>query len=186
MSGAVGERQRERLLALGAAVFAGTLIAAAREIEDSMLSDAVGAGGVPQGVGIAMAVAAVALFAKSFSAGTTKTTEAAQAESSDVNVNVNVNDNGNGNDRSNRAAMDWQAVAIRTAGLVAILLAYGLLLPVLGYPLTVSLLVLACGWLAGAPLKMPLLLFAALSGPLLWAMFDWALQVRMPVGSLWG
>ena len=182
MSGAVGERLRERLLALGAAVFAGSLIAAAREIEDSMLSDAVGAGGVPQGVGIAMAVAAVALFAKSFSAGTTKTTEAAQAESSDVNGNGN----GNGNDRSNRAATGWQAVARRTAGLVAILLAYGLLLPVLGYPLTVSLLVLACGWLAGAPLKMPLLLFAALSGPLLWAMFDLALQVRMPVGSLWG
>ena len=87
MSGAVGERQRERLLALGAAVFAGTLIAAAREIEDSMLSDAVGAGGVPQGVGIAMAVAAVALFAKSFRGGEPDIANAAQAESTVGNDN---------------------------------------------------------------------------------------------------
>ena len=162
MSAAVGERQRERLLAVGAAIFAGSLIAAARDIEDSMLSDAVGAGGVPQGVGIAMALAAVALFGKSFIA-------AAPAADDDV-----------------EPGLGWQAVAARTAGLVGILIGYGLLLPVLGYALTVSLLVLASGWLAGAPVKAPLLLFAALSGPLLWAMFDWALQVRMPVGSLWG
>ena len=161
MSGDFSERQRDRLLALGAAVFAGSLIAAARGIEDSMLSDAVGAGGVPQGVGIAMALAAVALFGKSF---------LGVAPAKAV---------------SDGDAMGWQAFVLRTGGLVALLLGYGLLLPVLGYPLTVSLLVLASGRLAGAPLKAPLLLFGLLCGPLLWAMFDQALQVRMPVGSLW-
>lgn len=166
MSGGLSDRQRDRLLAVGAAVFAGSLITGARTLEDSMLSDAVGAGGVPQGVGIAIAVAAVALFAKSFIVGKAEAAAAPEEE-----------------DDGGEPA--WTAVAARTGGLVAILVAYGLLLPWLGYPLTVSLLVLASGRLAGAPLALPLLLCALFSGPLLWAMFDWALQVRMPVGSLW-
>ena len=151
--------QRDRLLALLAAVFAISLVAAARGIEDSLLADDVGAGGVPQGVGIAMLVAAVALFAKSFLGPA-----AAQAEA---------------------AREPRREAALRTGSLVLILIGYGLLLPWLGYAATVSLLVLASGWLAGAALQAPLLLCAAASGPLLWAMFDWALQVRMPVGSLW-
>lgn len=163
MSATVQERQRDRLLALGAAVFAGSLIAGARGIEDSMLSDAVGAGGVPQGVGVAIAVAAVALFAKSFMGS------AASSATADEGP-----------------ALSTGAIVARTSGLVAILVAYGLLLPLLGYPLTISLLVLASGRMAGAALKAPLLLTGIASGPLLWAMFDWALQVRMPIGSLWG
>jgi hypothetical protein len=158
------DRQRDRLLAVGVAVFAASYVAAARGIEDSMLSDAVGAGGVPQGVGIAMGVAAVALFIKSFMGRRAPAPVEAQPSSSHED-----------------AAGLW-----RTAGLVLILVGYGLLLPLLGYPLTVSLLVLASGWLAGAAFKLPLGLCAALSGPLLWALFDQLLQVRMPVGSLWG
>ena len=160
MSRAWPQHQRDRLLAVGAAVFAGTLFAAARGIEDSMLSDAVGAGGVPQGVGVVMALAALALFAKTF-VGRAATAEAGQAEAG--------------------RPSPW-----RTAGLAAVLLAYGALLPWFGYALMVSLLVGACGWLAGARFKTPLLLFAALSGPGLWALFDRLLQVRMPVGTLWG
>jgi len=156
-----GEARRDRLLAVLTATFACSYVAAARGIEDSLLADAVGAGGVPQGVGWLMLVAAVALFAKSFRGH-------AVADGGDE-----------------ARGPSWQATAMRTGGLVAILAAYGLLLPRLGYPLTISLLVLASGWLAGATLRAPLLLCAAVSGPLLWAMFDLALQVRMPVGSLW-
>ena len=155
-------RARDRLLAVLTAIFAASYITAARGIEDSLLADAVGAGGVPQGVGAVMLLAALALFAKSFRAAPDKASNA----------------------KSER--MPWQRVLLRCAGLVAILVVYGLLLPWLGYPLTVSLLVLAVGWLAGAALKLPLFAFAAVSGPILWAMFDWALKVRMPVGSLWG
>lgn len=155
-------RARDRLLAVLTATFAASYITAARGIEDSLLADAVGAGGVPQGVGAVMLLAALALFAKSFRAAPER---AANADD---------------------ARMPWQHVLLRCAGLVAILVGYGLLLPWLGYPLTVSLLVLAVGWLAGAALKLPLFAFAAASGPVLWAMFDWALKVRMPVGSLWG
>lgn len=168
MSGALGERQRDRLLAVGAACFAGTLIAAARGIEDSLLSDTVGAGGVPQGVGLAMAAAAVALFVKSLRGAAPSGAATAPAESA-----------------VEGPAMPWPAAAMRTVGLVLILVGYGLLLPLLGYAATVSLLVLASGRLAGAPWRLPLLACGVLSGPLLWAIFDRALQVRMPVGSLW-
>ncbi len=160
------DRQRDRLLAVGVAVFAASYVAAARGIEDSMLSDAVGAGGVPQGVGVAMLVAALALFIKTFIGRDVPAAAPAEPE-----AEAEAKDSGG----------LW-----RTAGLVLILIGYGLLLPVLGYPLTVSLLVLASGWLAGAAFKLPLWLCAALSGPILWGLFDQLLQVRMPVGSLWG
>ena len=159
------DARRDRLLSVLTAVFAVSYITSARAIEDSLLSDAVGAGGVPQGVGIAMLVMALALFAKSLRAGA-PVAAAADPEAA-------------------RAGAPRQAVLLRTAGLVAILAAYGLALPFLGYPIAVSLLVLATGWLAGAALKWPLLLCAGVAGPLLWAMFDFALKVRMPIGSLW-
>ena len=161
----VNQTQRDRLLALLSAALATSVIVAARGIEDSLLSDAVGAGGVPQGVGLLMLAAALALFGKSFLGHAAPVVKDASKDS---------------------PSPHWQAGALRTTGLVAILVVYGVLLPRLGYPLSVSLLVLACGWLAGAALKAPLLLCAALAGPLLWALFDRALQVRMPLGSWWG
>ena len=159
----VGSRQRDRLLALCAGAFAASLIASARGIEDSLLADAVGAGGVPQGVGLVMLLAALALFAKSFMG--------APAASSELD---------------DEAGMPWPITLMRTAALVLILLAYTVLLTRLGYPLSLSLLVAASGWLAGAAPRWPLWLFAALSGPGLWLLFDRLLQVRMPVGTLWG
>lgn len=167
MSLPFSERARDRLLAVGAAVFAASYVSAARGIEDSLLSDAVGAGGVPQGVGLAMGVAAVALFIKSFAAAP---------------PHEGKSDRADGAERRGAAAA---SVLLRSGGLVLILIGYGALLPVLGYALTVSLLVLASGWLAGAPLRTPLLLCAAVAGPALWALFDQALQVRMPPGSVW-
>jgi hypothetical protein len=161
MSFAATDARRDRLLSVLTAAFSLSYITAARGIEDSLLSDAVGSGGVPQGVGIAMLVAAVALFAKSFRGGAAATSPA------------------------DETGPGWRAIALRTAGLVAILVGYGLALPLLGYPMTVSLLVLATGWHAGAAMRWPLLLCAAIAGPLLWALFDWALKVRMPVGMLW-
>lgn len=158
------DRQRDRLLAVLTAVLAVSYIAAARGIEDSLLADEVGAGGVPQGVGLALLLAAVLLFGKSFVG-----VAAPPASASDTS-----------------AATPLSGVVLRTGALVALLLAYGLLLPWLGYALTVSLLVLSVGRLAGAPARAPLLLSAACAGPLLWALFDGLLKVRMPLGTVWG
>jgi hypothetical protein len=164
----ISDRARDRLLAMGAAVFAASYVSAARGIEDSLLSDAVGAGGVPQGVGVAMGAAALALFIKSFAAAPRPEVDADQRD-----------------EAADGDSASASSVLLRSGGLVLILVGYGLLLPVLGYALTVSLLVLASGWLAGAPLRVPLLMCAAVAGPALWALFDLALQVRMPPGTLW-
>ena len=155
----MNDTARDRVLAIAAAVFAASYVAAARGLEDSLLSDAVGAGGVPQGVGGLLGAAAVLLFVKTF---------------------LRAKPNEPDDDPA------WRNVLLRTGGLVLLLLGYAALLPWLGYMLTVCLLVGAAGALAGAPLKLPLALCTVVSGPLLWAMFDRALQVRMPVGTLWG
>ena len=158
-----GPPQRDRLLALLAAAFGASVVVAACSIEDSLLSDAVGAGGVPQGVGLAMVLAAVALFTKSW--------QGAAGSASEIDAAAD--------------ARPWQQVLLRTSALVGILLLYAAGLPGLGYPLSISMLVLASGWLAGAAPHLPLLCCAALAGPGLWLLFDRLLQVRMPSGTLW-
>jgi putative tricarboxylic transport membrane protein len=154
--------QRDRLTAVLTVVFAASYVSVARGIEDSLLSDAVGAGGVPQGVGLAMGAAAVALFVKSFRGPAKAGSDPAEA------------------------AEPWLPVLLRTGGLVAILLLYALLLPLAGYVVAISALMLASGWLAGAAFRPTLWLCAGLGGPLLWTLFDRLLQVRMPVGTWWG
>ena len=173
MNFARADHLRDRLLAVGAAVVAASFVGAARAIEDSLLSDAVGAGGVPQGVGVAMGVAALALFVKSFTGAPRSAGAGGAADATDAT------------DAADDAAPSTRSVFLRSGGLVLILIGYGVLLPRLGYAPTVSLLVLASGWLAGAALRAPLLLCAAAAGPILWALFDKALQVRMPVGAWW-
>jgi putative tricarboxylic transport membrane protein len=160
---------RDRLLSMLTLVFAVTYVSQARAIEDSLLADAVGAGGVPQGVGIAIGVAAVALFAKTWARKTVGGGAGAQPE---------------GSERSS-GAMD-EAGPMRTAGLVMLLLGYAAVLPWAGYVLSVITLLLTSGWLAGAPLRLPLIATAGLGGPLLWFLFDRLLQVSLPVGRLWG
>jgi len=62
----VSSAVRDRLLAVIMLAFAASYVGMARAIEDSLLADAVGAGGVPQGVGLMIGLAAVMLFAKSW------------------------------------------------------------------------------------------------------------------------
>ncbi len=170
-AGAWSELTSERLLAGLSFAFAVAYTLAARRIEDSLLSDEVGAGGVPQGVGMAMALAALALFVKSFRQPAK--TPVTKAEASATAPSAEPPD---------PHTLGWQAALLRTSGLVLILLAYAALLPLLGYPITISLLIAAVGRLAGAPLRTPLWACALLGGPLLWLLFDQLLQVRMPRG----
>ncbi len=172
--------QRDRVLALLAAVLAVSYVMAARGIEDSLLSDEVGAGGVPQAVGVLLLVAAVALFGKSFM-GTARgaTRHAAPADPSEAAATARAK-------APTATASDRLRFITRTVGLVLILLGYTVLLPLAGYTLSIGLLVLAAGWLAGAPLRAPLLLAAAVAGPMFWMLFGYLLQVRMLAGSWWG
>ena len=155
--------QRDGLLGAVVAIFAIAYIASARAIEDSLLADAVGAGGVPQAAGIVLLLAALALLGKSCfgrqpGAAAPATTPAPPTE---------------GRSRS-----------FISAALALVLLGYALLLPLLGYIVSISLLVLAVALLGGARRRLPLALCTALSGVALWALFELVLKVRMPAGSL--
>ncbi|MFZ2651942.1 MAG: tripartite tricarboxylate transporter TctB family protein [Burkholderiaceae bacterium] len=168
MSRALNDSQRDLLLGAVAGAFAVLYIGASRAIEDSLLADAVGAGGVPQAVGLALLLAALALLVKSWLERTAAPPSSARAQA----------------DAPPTAAAPAQPRLRLSAALVALLVAYALLLPWLGYILSVSLFVLGVALLAGAPRRSPLAWCTALSGVSLWAMFDLALQIRMPMGWL--
>ena len=153
-------KQRLRDLLLGSVVgaFAIAYIGAARSLEDSLLADAVGAGGVPQAAGVVLLLTSLTLIGKALLArGDTGAGEAVNARSQQLG-----------------------------GTLLALLVVYVFALPVLGYTLAVSLLVGAVAWLAGARDRVALALCTALSGVAMWAMFEWALKIRMPSGSLFG
>jgi hypothetical protein len=162
----VRSAQRDRLLAVAAAILACAYIVACRSIEDSMLSDAVGAAGVPLGCGVALLAVSIALFLRSWS-------------------EKPMQDAGQSDPQAAPSLFERREPALRTAALVLFLLSYGATLPVLGYALSTTLLIATCAWLAGAPVGAPLGLSAALGGPILWWTFDQLLQVKMPIGSLW-
>jgi hypothetical protein len=143
-------------------LLAASYIATAQSIEDSLLADAVGASGVPTGVGVVLLIASLFLFVKSF-----------KSKASMLHVTEEEPSEG-GSEHPHAMAL----------GLLLILAAYVFLLPILGYVVSVGLLVGAAAWFAGARRYTSLVLCAVLAGPVLWFVFDWTLEIRLPVG-LW-
>jgi putative tricarboxylic transport membrane protein len=143
-----------------------TYVFAARRIEDSLLADAVGASGVPVGVGVLMAVASLALLVKAL-------LPSAQARAAALASS------GAASEASAESPMRPHGLA---AGLLVILLVYLLILPWLGYIVSIGLLSAAVAWFSGGRERKALLGFVLLTGPLLWFLFDYALKVRMPAG----
>jgi putative tricarboxylic transport membrane protein len=133
----------------------------ARGIEDSLLADGVGANGVPTGVGVVLLLASLALFCKSWAGSNSVTEQDDPAEEG--------------------AAKHPHRMAL---GLLGILACYVALLPFLGYVVCIGLLVGSVAWLAGARKRTSVLACMLIAGPALWLMFDWALEIHMPVG-LW-
>ena len=140
-----------------------TYIVAARGIEDSLLADAVGASGVPVAVGILMAVTSSVLLVKGVLAKAGSNAEAEQ-----------------------EAAHEAQGTPLRAhvlaMGLIAILAGYLVVLPWLGYIVSVGLLAAVVAWFAGGRERTTLVGFAVLTGPVLWFFFDFALKIHMPAG----
>lgn len=136
-----------------------TYVYLCRQIEDSLLSDGVGASGVPMGVGIFLMAISTVLLARS-------TWHLLRQKTS---IEVTAGD----------AEEGWSP-HLKAAGLLCILVVYVVALPILGYVISVGLLVGAISLFAGAALNRTTLACAVLSGPLLWLMFDWALEIRMP------
>jgi putative tricarboxylic transport membrane protein len=137
----------------------------AHSIEDSMLADAVGAAGVPTGVGVMLALASLALLLKTF-----------RSVSDDLTEEMD--------EPEMEAASVAPSPHAMAAGLLLILAVYVALLPVLGYVLSIGLLIGAVAWFAGARQLFSVIACMVVAGPLLWLLFDWALEIRLPVG-LW-
>lgn len=163
------DQRVNRITALVGAVLAISYLLYARGIEDSLLADSVGANGVPMGVGGVLLLACVALFFKSSvknKAEGVQSTAPAEAAKPD--------DSAAGAEHPHRMAL----------GLLTLLAVYVALLPFLGYALSIGLLVGSVAWLAGARKRVSVLACMLLAGPTLWLLFDWALEIRLPVG-LW-
>jgi len=143
-------------------VFSTAYVLHARAIEDSLLADAVGASGVPVAVGLLMASVCCALLFKAFIQPPTP--PAAKPDLASTQENP-------------------RASHVKAMGLLAILLAYVLALPVVGYVICVGLLAFSVAWFAGARNKQALTGLLFLTGPSLWLLFDALLKVRMPTGN---
>lgn len=160
-NGKLSDARVDRITGALGALLSISYVLYARGIEDSLLADGVGANGVPTGVGVVLLLASLALFCKSW-AGSNSVTEQDDPAEAD------------GAKHPHRMAL----------GLLGILAAYVALLPFLGYVVCIGLLVGSVAWLAGARKRMSVLACMLIAGPALWLLFDWALEIRMPVG-LW-
>lgn len=163
MSQTLSERGANALTGAGGLVISAAYVFTARGIEDSMLADEVGAAGVPVAVGALMALASLGLIVKAAltpAAPATPTTAGEQEEDDAPTARAH-------------------ALAF---GLLLILLVYLLALPWLGYVVSIGLMAAAVAWLAGGRQSRVLLGFALCTGPLLWALFDLALRIRLPAG----
>jgi hypothetical protein len=149
---------RDTILGIAALAVAGAYYAEATRIPQSLLADAVGADGVPRIIAIGMAASGLALAVRGVWQG-------AAADTDDGPPNA----------------------LARAAGLLAILIAYLVIVPVVGYPIAVTALIAASAHYAGARADVTLAATAIAGAAVFWLTFKWLLGIQLPVGILsWG
>lgn len=148
-------------LGLAATLLSALYLRLAGGIADSLLSDGVGAAGIPRAVGWTLGLAGLLLCVRSIVRGARAPTETARAP---------------------------QRVRphLRAAGLLAILCGYVLLAPWLGYAAATGVLVAAGAWYAGAPRSRWLVLVPVAAAIVFWLLFVQAFGIPMPAGVLPG
>lgn len=164
-------RPADFILGIAAVGLSVAYLQLAGRIPDSLLSDAVGAAGVPRALGWAAGLIGALLCLRSVHFG----------------------------QRAARASPPLPAVPaeqphagaskrphLRALGLLAILFAYVLLAPWLGYALATGLLVASAAAYAGAPIGRNLLLVSALAALAFWVLFVHVFRIAMPVGAWLG
>jgi hypothetical protein len=166
-------------LALGGAAIvlsAGWLIEVGR-IPDSLLSDSVGAGGLPRLLGWAAGAIGVLLCARGLLARALN--GASPAGPNDRRPRLR--GDRLGGDAGHRASAHPH---LRALGLLAILAAYVALAPWLGYAVATGLLLAAAASYAGAPRDRQLVLVPVAAGLLFWLLFVVAFGIPMPGSAL--
>jgi putative tricarboxylic transport membrane protein len=157
-------------LGVGAIVLAGAWLYVASSIQESMLSDATGAGGIPRVLGYVMAALGLLLCLRSVSfapqaPGATPVDAAAE----------------------DTAPAGWKHNPhIQALILLGILAAYVVLAPYLGYMVATAVLLGVVAAYGGAPVNRNLLLTSAAGGIVLWLSFAWALNIPMQTSALLG
>lgn len=144
---------------------AGAYYAQATRLPISSLSDEVGPDGIPRVLGLLLAaLAAIVLLRGVFGLLAARRAAAPAAP---------------------KAKAGERRGHLRAAGMFAIGLAYLLLVPLLGYPLAVALLIAAAALYLGVPRRPSVAVVAAGGAATFWVIFVKLLGVPLPVG-LWG
>ena len=151
-------RRSDLALGLAVLVLSAAYLEGAARIPESLLSDAVGAAGLPRAVGWATGVVGALLCVRSVLAAPGTRREPPIA---------------------------WKA-HLRALGLLAILCAYVLLAPWLGYAAATGLLIAAGAAYAGAARNRNLVLIPLLASLLFWLLFVVAFGIPMPGSALLG
>ena len=152
-------QQGDRITGVLGILVSASYVAYARQIEDGMLADEVGAAGMPTAVGVLMMLAAAALLFK----GSLRTAGTA----------------GDGL----KEPIPWASHRLALY-LLGVLAAYVLVLPVAGYWVSVALLIGAVSALVGARQSKVILACSVLGASSLYVLFTLLLKIRMPAG-LW-
>jgi cell division protein FtsW (lipid II flippase) len=147
-----------REFACGALVLALAVVyfVAAVDVPQSILSDEVGADGVPKAIAVVLAFLGVAQLVRA-------ATARRAAGPDDL-------------------SHDDIKAHLGAIGVIAIGAIYVLVAPYLGYPLAVTALIFAMSVYAGMPISLRLAAVSAGGGFVMWLMFVKALGVAMPVG----
>jgi putative tricarboxylic transport membrane protein len=159
----------ELALGLGAVLVAGGYLALAAQIPNSLLSDEVGASGLPNAVGWSLVAIGTLLAVRSLRFGPAAAAKAKTTASDD--------------------AADAEGGAMRphwlALGLLGIMSLFVIVAPIFGYVVSTSLMLGGIALFSGAPSNRKLVVIAVLGAIILWLLFDRTLGIPLPVGSLW-
>ena len=144
-------------------VFSVIYYLAATAIPESRLSDSVGPGGLPMAYGIGLGILSLLLIAQSL-----HTRRLAVAKAPDP--------------RARETARKELHAALRGAGMLSIGVAYLILLPLIGYILSLALLIGATAWYQGGARPRWLVPTAIIGAGVFWIIFVEVLQIAQPAG----
>jgi putative tricarboxylic transport membrane protein len=154
---------RDFVAGCGLLIFAVVYYLAAAAIPSSQLSDTVGPGGMPKSYGIALGVLSILLIGQSLLARRrAMTTRAAVA--------------------SGEESRQDRYRALRALGMLAIGIAYLILLPLIGYVISLALLIIAAAWYQEGARRKWLIPTAIIGAGLFWLVFVKLLQIDQPAG----
>ena len=155
------------IFGLSVMLVAGGYIFMAMQIPESLLSDTVGAGGLPRALGWAMIGLGALVCLRSVTAQSAVVKVVPEDEEDDAPP----------------AGMRPHLLAL---GLLLILSVYVFITPYVGYIISTALLVGAVARFSGTQINRNFFIIAIFGGLGLWLMFDPLLSIPMPVGSFWG